>query len=83
MKGVLEIGLSLAPLQQKFQLFKTSASSVLLYGCEYWVLTSDLRRQLDSFQTSCIKIILGVSSKYHISSEDVSDRTGIPSLPVS
>ena len=47
-----------ASLQQKVQLFKASALSVVLYGCESWVLTSDLCRQLDSFQTSCFRIIL-------------------------
>ena len=64
-----------ASLQQKFQLFKASALTVLLYGCEYWVLTSDLCRQLDSFQTSCIRIILGVFRTYHVSNEEVYDRT--------
>ena len=38
-----------ASLQQKVQLFKASTLSVLLHGCESWVLTSDLSRQLDSF----------------------------------
>ena len=65
-----------ASLQQKFPLFKASALTVLLYGCEYWVLTSDLCSQLDSFQTSCIRIILGVSRTFHVSNEKVYDRTG-------
>ena len=65
-----------ASLQQTFQLFKASALTVLLYGCEYWVLTSDLCRQLDSFQTSCIRIILGVFRTYHVSNKEVYDRTG-------
>ena len=46
-----------ASLQQKVQHFKASALSVLLYGCESWVLTSNLCRRLDSFQTSCLRII--------------------------
>ena len=64
-----------ASLQQKVQLFKTSALSVLLYGCEFWVLTTDLCRQRDSFQTSCLRIILGVSCTDHESNEEVYDRT--------
>ena len=72
---------SRASLQQKMQLFIASALSVLLYGCESWVLTSDLCRQIDSFQTSCIRIILGISRTYHVSNEEVYDRTG--TVPLS
>jgi len=71
---------SRASLQQKMQLFIASALSVLLYGCESWVLTSDLCRQIDSFQTSCIRIILGVSRTDHVSNEEVYDRTGTVSF---
>ena len=46
-----------------------------------WVLTSDLCRQLDSFQTSCFRIILGVSRTDHVSNEEVYDRTG--TVPLS
>ena len=74
MERVLEIG-------SKVQLFKASALSVLLYGCESWVQTSDLCRQLDSFQTSCFRIILGVSRTDHVSNEEVYDRTG--TVPLS
>jgi len=74
-------GRSPASLQQKFQLFKASSLTVLLYGCEYWVLTSDLCRQLDSFQPSCVRIILGISRTYHVSNEEVYDRTG--TVPLS
>ena len=54
---------------------------MLLYGGESWVLTSDLSCQLDSFQTSCLGIILGFSRTDHVSNEEVSDRTG--TVPLS
>ena len=38
-----------------------------LHGGESWVLTSDLCCQLDSFQTSFLRIILGVSRTDHVS----------------
>jgi len=68
-------------LQQKVQLFKASTLSVLLYGCESRVLTSDLCRKLDSFQTPCLRIILCVSRKDHVRSEEIYDRTG--TVPLS
>ena len=54
---------------------------MLLHGGESWVLTSDLCCQLDSFQTSFIRIILGVSRTDHVSNEEVCDRTG--TVPLS
>ena len=68
-----------ASLQRKVQLFKASSLIVLLYGCKSWVLTSDC--QLDSFQTSCLRIIFGVPRTDHVSNEEVYDRTG--TVPLS
>ena len=47
-----------APLQQQVQLFKASTLSVLLYGSASWVQTSDLCRQLDSFQMSYLRFMI-------------------------
>ena len=69
---------SRASLQQKVQLFIASALSVLLYGCESWVLTSDLCRQIDSFQTSCIRIVLGVSRTDHVTRKSMIEREQSP-----
>ena len=52
---------------------------MLLYGCKSWVLTSDCL--LDSFQTSCLRIIFGVPRTDHVSNEEVYDRTG--TVPLS
>ena len=64
-----------APLQQQVQLFKASTLSVLLYGSASWVQTSDLCRQLDSFQMSCLGIILSVS-RLLVRNEAMYDNTG-------
>ena len=58
-----------ASLQQKVKLLKASALSVILYGCESWVLTSDVCSQLDFFQTSCLRII-GISRTDHVTNEN-------------
>ena len=72
-----------ASLQQKVQRFIVSALSLLLYGCESWVLTSNLSRQIDSVQTSCIRIIICVSRTDHVSNEEVYDQTGTVSFSQS
>ena len=74
---------SRASLQQKVQRFIVSALSLLSYGCESWVLTSNFCRQIDSVQTSCIRIILCVSRTDHVSNEEVYDRTGTVSFSQS
>ena len=63
-------------IQQRLQLFKASTLSVLLYGCESPVLTSDLCRKLDSFQTPCLRIILCVSRRDQVrGEEEIYERT--------
>ena len=42
---------------------------VLLYGCETWTLTKDLRRRLNSFGTSSLRTILGYRCSYFVSNE--------------
>ena len=82
MECVLEIGSCLEVsciTPTKVQLFKASSLIVLLYGCKSWVLTSDC--QLDSFQTSCLRIIFGVPRTDHVSNEEVYDGTG--TVPLS
>ena len=69
-------------IQQKVQLFKASTLSVLLYGCESRVLTSDLCRKLDSFQTPCLRIILCVSRRDQVRGEkEIDERMG--TVPLS
>ena len=81
---VLEIG---SCLEVSFiTLTKGSTFQSVSFKCastwgEYWVLTSDLCCQLDSFQTSFLRIILGVSRTDHVSNEEVYDRTG--AVPLS
>jgi hypothetical protein len=43
----------------KVRVFKSLVLPVLLYGCETWTLTSDLRRRLNSFGTKSLRRILG------------------------
>ena len=43
----------------KVEVFKRLVLPGLLYGCEAWTLTYDLKRRLDSFGTSSLRRILG------------------------
>ena len=43
----------------KVRVFRSLVLPVLLYGCETWTLTKDLRRRLNSFGTRSLRRILG------------------------
>ena len=45
------------PLDIKLKIFQTSCLSVLLYGCESWILTKDLKKSINAFATSCFRIM--------------------------
>ena len=45
------------------------ADTILLYGCETWILTRDLRRRLNSFSTMTLRRILGYRCSAFVSNE--------------
>ena len=50
---------------------------LLLYGCETWTLTKDLRRRLNSFGTRSLRRILGYRSSDLVSNERLLRETQI------
>ena len=50
---------------------------VLLYSCEAWTLTADLRRRLDSFATTSLRRILGYHWQARVSNQEVLSRAGM------
>ena len=59
------------PTELKVSLFQTTCFSILLYGCESWTLTQKLEDKLNSFATSCYRIMLGVKRLDFIRNEDL------------
>lgn len=47
----------------KIRLFKAACISILLYGCETWILTKHLANRLDAYATNCYRIMLGIDQK--------------------
>ena len=45
----------------KMCLFKAACTSILLYGCEAWVLMQALTAKLDKFARNCFQIMHGIS----------------------
>ena len=60
----------------KIKLFKASVLSVLLYGCESWVLTQALTQTLEALQNQCLRIMFGIDRNQHVTNEAVLQQTG-------
>ena len=48
------------PISTKVKLFNTTCITVLLYGCESWVISKDMENKINSFGTSCYRIMLNI-----------------------
>ena len=48
------------PISTKVKLFHTTCVTVLLYGCESWVISKDMENKINSFGTSCYRIMLNI-----------------------
>ena len=54
------------------RLFKAACTSILLYGCEAWVLTQALTAKLDKFARKCYRIMLGIcQAETHMTNTDL------------
>ena len=62
-------------IEFKMRLFNAACISILLYGCESWLLTEDLRKKLDVFARNCYRTILNIrQSDDHVSNDDLYSR---------
>jgi len=62
-------------LSLKINIFKTAVLSVLLYGCETWVLTKHLEQELDGFGTNCLRFILGIKRIARVRNEAIYEQS--------
>ena len=44
----------------EIRIFNACVKSVLLYGCETWVVTKDIQRKLQTFANRCLRYILRI-----------------------
>ena len=45
--------------------------SILLYACESWILTAELKRRIQAMEMRCYRKILHISYKDHVTNEEV------------
>ena len=63
------------PLQQKVKLFNTTCVTILLYGCESWVISQDMENKINAFATSCYRVMLNIKRIGHVLNTTVYSMT--------
>jgi len=64
----------------KIRLFNTTCVTVLLYGCESWVISSDMENKINAFATSCYRIMLNIKRIDRVSNAQIYATTGTEPL---
>ena len=58
-------------LNSKTRLMRSPVTSIFLYACESWTLTSELQRRIQTKEMRCYRKILHISYKDHVTNEEV------------
>ena len=61
-------------------IFQSACLSILLYGCESWIIDKKLEQSLNSYSTSCFRIMLNIKRLDKISNEEIYTKIGITPL---
>ena len=72
---------SIVDIRTKIRIFQASVISILLYGSETWLIAKYLMDSLDSFATSCYRIMLNIKRFDHVTNVEIYKRTN--QLPLS
>jgi len=55
----------------KMRIFNACVKSVLLYGCETWLVTNEIQRKIQNFVNRCLRYILRIWWPNIISNKDL------------
>ena len=53
-------GVKLLRKDTKIRIFNACVKSVLLYGCETWLVTKEIQRKIQTFVNRCLRYILRI-----------------------
>ena len=53
------------------RLMRSLVTSIFLYACESWTLTTELQRRIQAMEMRCYRKILHISYKDHVTNEEV------------
>ena len=55
---------------------RSLAMSILSYACETWIIKSDIERRIQALEMRCVRKLLSISYRDHITNEELKARTG-------
>jgi hypothetical protein len=58
-------------IKLKVNIFQAACLSILLYGCESWMVTEAQERSLNSFATNCYRVMLNIRRQDRITNGDL------------
>ena len=64
----------------KVKLFNATCVTILLYGCESWVISQDMENKINAFATSCYRVMLNIKRIDHVLNTTVYSMTNTVSL---
>ena len=62
-------------ISTKVKLFNTTCVTILLYGCESWVISQDMENKINAFATSCYRVMLNIKRIDHVLNNTVYSMT--------
>jgi len=60
----------------RIRIFNACVKSILLYGCETWLVTKEIQRKIQTFVSRCLRYILRIWWPNIISNKDLWKVTG-------
>ena len=63
------------PISTKIKLFHTTCVTILLYGCESWVLSQLMECKINAFATSSYRVMLNIKRRDHVSNTIIYSMT--------
>ena len=63
------------PIATKVKVFNTTYVTILLYGCESWVISQDMENKINAFATSCYRVMLNIKCIDHVLNTTVFSMT--------
>jgi hypothetical protein len=55
----------------KVNIFQVACLSILLYGCESWMITEAQERSLNSFTTNCYRVMLNIKRLDRVTNSEI------------
>ncbi|KAK2185173.1 hypothetical protein NP493_244g02009 [Ridgeia piscesae] len=62
-------------LSSKIRLMRSLVRSIFLYACEFWTVRADTERRIQAMEIRCLRKLLSITYRDHISNEEVPNRT--------